>query len=145
MRHAAALLPLLLLLLPLPAPRAAAGEDPPIRIVAHPGLGIARVDAQLVRRVYLGQPARVGDTVLVPALLREDALQEAFARRYLQRTASQFMTYWRQQVFAGKGLPPRSFDTEAKLLEFLRSTPGAIAFLPGKGACEGVLVLEVEG
>ncbi len=140
MRRAAALLLFLLVTL-----GAAPADEPRIRFVAHPGLGVTQVDAQLVRRAYLGQPVRVGDTALVPVLLREDGLQEAFTRRYLQRTASQFMTYWRQQVFAGKGLPPRSFDTEAKLLEYVRATPGAIAFLRGTGAREGVLVLEVEG
>lgn len=140
MRHAATLLLLLLAVL-----GAAPADELRIRLVAHPDLGITRVDPQLVRRVYLGQPARVGDTALVPALLRDDAVQEALTRRYLQRTASQFMTYWRQQVFAGKGLPPRSFETEAMVLEFVRTTPGAIAFLRAGGVREGVIVLEVEG
>lgn len=139
MRHIAAIALLSLVAL------GAGPPEPDVRIIAHPALGISRIDLQLVRRTYLGQQVRVGDTLLVPAVLRDEVPQEAFTRRFLQRTPSQFTTYWRQQVFAGKGLPPKSFDSEEKLLDFVRRTRGAVAYVGAEASCEGVLILEIEG
>ncbi|MFN8176838.1 MAG: hypothetical protein U0167_02870 [bacterium] len=113
-------------------------------IIAHPGVGVTKMDADVVRRVYLGQQVRLGDVVLVPAVLSKPPMNEEFTRQFLQRTASQFTSYWRSQVFSGKGLPPKAFDSESRLLDFVRTTPGALAFVDSSATCRGVRVIEIE-
>ena len=113
-------------------------------VIAHAGLGIERMDAQDLRRLYLGQEVHVGDAALVPAILRKEPMSEAFARHYLDRTASQLTTYWRRQLYSGKGLPPKAFDRQRDIVEFVRTTPGAIGFVGADAPHEGVRVLEIE-
>ena len=48
---------------------------------------------------------------------------------YLKETPDQFRTAWRKAVFTGQGAMPRAFESEAALLQFVASTPGALGYL----------------
>ena len=133
------LLPALSLLLTL------AGACPAeIRIIAHPAIALTKLNVETVRRIYLGQQAHLGDDPLVPVVLSKEPTNEQFIEQFLGRTETQFTTYWRSRVFSGKGLPPKAFDSERAMLDFVRKTPGAIAFVDSTAEIEGVRVLEIE-
>jgi hypothetical protein len=47
-------------------------------------------------------------------------------------------------VFTGKGIPPKSFDTEAELVDFVKTTPGAVGYVSPRTDVTGVKILAVD-
>ena len=119
-------------------------SDPAILIIAHNSVTSDEIKAIDLERIYLGKRTRwQDDSTVVPAMLKGGDLHEEFVMTYLDRTPSRFVTYWRQAVFTGKGVPPRSFADEAALREFVARTPGAVGYLRATGSVAGVKVLQV--
>lgn len=134
-------LPLALILLLLLAGLAAAQE---VVVVAHPDLAVDDVDEATLRRIFLGKKTRWGDgTPVVPVMLKEGRAHAWFVEERLGRTVPKFVTYWKQAVFTGRGVPPRAFDSEDELLFYVSRTPGAVGYARRAGAADGVKVLDV--
>ena len=75
---------------------------------------------------------------------KDGTVHDRFIEDYLDRSVQRFATYWRQMVFTGKGVPPRSFASEADLVSFVASTPGTVGFASASVDTSGVKVLPVE-
>jgi ABC-type phosphate transport system substrate-binding protein len=121
-----------------PLPAAAAD----LMIIAHPDILETAVDDKDVQRIYLGKLTRWNDEItIVPVMLKSGPLQDEFIERYLDRSVQRFVTYWRQMVFTGKGIPPKGFDSESELVAFVARTPGAVGFASAGTDLSGVKVL----
>ena len=60
---------------------------------------------------------------------------------YIERSVQRFVTYWRQMVFTCKGVPPKSFGSEAELVDFVARTPGSVGFASPSANVSEVKVL----
>ena len=56
-------------------------------------------------------------------------VRDAFSRDVLGRPASAVATYWQQQIFAGKDVPPPEKGSDADVLAFVKSNPKAIGYV----------------
>jgi len=98
------------------------------------------LDHDEIKRIYLGKKTRWSDdTPIIPVILKNGDTHEEFLDEYLNRTAHRFVSYWRQMVFTGKGIPPKSFTDEAELIAFVANTPGSVGYVS-----ESSLVPEVQ-
>ena len=50
------------------------------------------------------------------------------------RSASVIKNWWNQQIFAGKGVPPPELASDAKVVAYVSSNPGAIGYVAGDAA-----------
>lgn len=108
---------------------AAIGWSAEIFVLANKGVPDKELQRESVERIYLGKKSQWSDgTRVVPVVLKSGATHTAFVKKFLDRDASQFSTYWKQAVFTGRGMPPKSFESEAELIEFVSNTPGAIGY-----------------
>lgn len=108
-------------------------------LVAHPDVPRESLDKKTVSRIFLGKKTRWdGGLPVVPVVLREGDLHESFVEAMLDRTASKYEVFWKQAVFTGRGIPPRSFADEAELLAFVAATPGAVGYVSAGASLEGV-------
>lgn len=132
------------LLLVSAAPARARGE---LVIIAHPAVAADRLERRELERIYLGKTSRWADGVAVaPAMLKEGPVHAEFVADCLDRPVHRFVTYWRQMVFTGKGVPPAGFDREQELVAYVAATPGAVGYArPGTAAAAaGVKILPLE-
>jgi len=107
----------------------AIGWSAEIFVLANKGVPDKELQRESVERIYLGKKSQWSDgTRIVPVVLKSGSTHTAFVKKFLDRDASQFSTYWKQAVFTGRGMPPKSFETEAELIEFVSNTPGAIGY-----------------
>ncbi|HPF34247.1 hypothetical protein KDK88_01615 [bacterium] len=133
---------LLLLLLLLACAGAASAQE--AVVVAHPGVDAADVDEPTLRRIFLGKKTRWGDgTPVVPVMLEDGPVHEWFVEERVGRSVAKFVTFWKQAVFTGRGMPPRTFATEDELLFYVSRTPGAIGYASRVSPSDGVKVLDV--
>lgn len=104
-------------------------------VIAHPSV---RLDPADIRDVYLGEKQLSGDLRLVP--VDNVAAQEAFLAAILQTTLRNYQARWTRKVFREGIRPPQVSGSDAEVMSFVRSTPGAIGYLMGN-AGPGVTLL----
>ena len=115
-----------------------------VLIIVNSEVTESELDKGELERIYLGKKSRWDDkTTIVPAMLKGGGTHEEFVDQYLDRTMQRFVSYWRQMVFTGKGVPPKSFATEAELRNFVATTPGAVGYLSAGASLPGVRALTI--
>ncbi len=56
-------------------------------------------------------------------------LRRRFTARVLNRDTGSVKSYWQQQVFSGKAVPPPALDTDAAVVEFVRQHPYGVGYV----------------
>jgi ABC-type phosphate transport system substrate-binding protein len=56
-------------------------------------------------------------------------VRESFARVVLNKSVAQVRTYWQQQIFSGRDVPPPEKMTEDEVIAFVRANPNAIGYV----------------
>jgi len=98
-----------------------------------------------LREIFLGERSSLPDgSKVIPVLLRSGRIHEAFLTTYLGKSEGSLEAGWRRMVFTGRGLMPRTFDSEADLLDYVAKTPGALGYAGGTGGRPGVKILTVK-
>ena len=124
------------------APQAAAQK---FVVVVNPGNPVARLNQSQVTKIYLGklQGWSINGQIqpVAPVDQRADSpLRVAFSERVLRRSVSETASYWRQELYAGRNVPPIE-QTEAEALQTVRTVVGAIAYVSDKADLRGVKVV----
>jgi hypothetical protein len=67
---------------------------------------------------------------VVPVDLPEgSAVREAFTKDVLRKSVTAVKSYWQQQIFSGRGVPPTEKATDDAVLAYLRANPNAIGYV----------------
>lgn len=123
--------------------QAARAQD--VIVVANKSVKSSDVSADELKDVFSGDKSSLKDgSHVTPVTLKGGAVHEAFLKKFVGKNDAAFRTAWRSLVFTGQGSMPKTFDTEAALLEYVAATPGAIGYASGGAAThEGVKTLAV--
>jgi ABC-type phosphate transport system substrate-binding protein len=82
-----------------------------------------------LQRIYYGKMTRwSNDASIIPVMLASGALQDQFIKTVLKKTPEQYRIFWRQAIFTGEGTPPRAFQTQSELTDYISEHPGSIGF-----------------
>lgn len=109
---------------------ASAGE-----VIAHPTVSLS---ADEIRDVFLGEKQFAGKLKLVP--VDNTAIQPEFLSAVLQTDAQKYSARWMKKTFREGLAPPARKGSDAEVVEFVRSTPGAVGYVSRPAG--GVKVLE---
>jgi len=106
-----------------------ANESNNLIVVTNKDVSMASIDDNEIQRLFLGQSRRLpnGD---VAALAAYAPLRAFFNSRILGRSDTDVARIWSKLKFSGKQAPPRTFDNVDALVEYVKSTPNALAYLP---------------
>ena len=107
-------------------------------VIAHPFVNLSGDD---IRNVFLGEKLLAGSLKLVP--VGNSAVQPEFLAKVLQTDERKYQARWLRKTFR-EGLPaPAIKGSDAEVIAFVRSTPGAVGYVSSLGeATAGVKVLE---
>ena len=99
-------------------------------VVANSAVKAADISSDDVRDVFTGTKSTLKDgSRVTPVTLKGGASHEAFLKKYVGKSDSAFRAGWRSLVFTGQAAMPKTFDTEAALLDYVAATPGAIGYV----------------
>lgn len=109
---------------------AAATDD--YKVIVHPENPVSTVDRTFLRDIYLRKATDwTGARPMRPIdLAKRFSVRDRFAQEVLRKTPAQLKTYWNQQIFSGKGVPPPEAESTAAAVAYVLANPGAIAYLP---------------
>ncbi len=123
----------------------AAGGDDGFVMIVNPQLKITEVDRDFVRDVYLKKVTEWdrGGVVHPVDLDSKFPARERFTHDVVRKTPAQLRSYWNQQVFSGKGVPPPEVQSVTAVVDYVLSNDGAIGYLPANADPGGARVVRL--
>ena len=103
------------------------------KVIVNPENKIDEVDRDFLRDVYLKKATEWGDgaTVRPVDLSARHPVRDRFRDDVLRKTATaQLHSYWNQQIFSGKGVPPPEAESTADEINYVLANPGGVGYLP---------------
>ncbi len=116
------------------------------KVIANSDMAVSDVPAAALSKVFLKQSSKLPDgTAVSPVDLQKDSgVRAAFTKAVHGRSVAAVETFWQQQIFSGKSVPPATKGSDAEVLAFVKSTPGAIGYVSGSASTDGVKVIAVK-
>ncbi len=129
----------LLMMIALAISPASAGE---IQVITSQSTPVESIDDGTIKKIFLGKTKSWPDGNGVEfVVLKSGDVHDGFLKTYVKKSSSQFKTYWKKQVFTGKGKNPKSFDSEGELVAYISGKPGAIGYVSAGTDIAGAKVL----
>jgi ABC-type phosphate transport system substrate-binding protein len=103
---------------------------------------LARLDAPTLEKIYLGRVIEV-DGIRVTAVNASSgsSIRNRFLQTYIRRDDDSYTGYWSVRRYSGLGVPPRELSGSTEVIDFVKSTPGAIGYIDEADVPPGVSVL----
>jgi ABC-type phosphate transport system substrate-binding protein len=116
----------------------------PYRVIVHPRNPAVSAERIFVADAFLKKATRWrhGEAIR-PVDLADSAPRRKFTEDVLTRSVSAVRSYWQQQIFSGRGIPPPELDSDQDVVKFVLQNPGAIGYVSGHADLEGAKVLQV--
>lgn len=129
----------------MPPPVAAQTVDGSLRVVVNKDNKLNSMTADDLTRIFLGKKTLwASGNRIVPAMPEEESpAGEVFLSVTLQKSVSQFRSYWKRLLFSGGGAVPKVFRNSSQILDFVARQPGAIGIVEASAVDDRVRVLEV--
>lgn len=129
----------------VPAAPPLAQADEAFKVVVHSSYPQSSIGRDELTRVFLkrvehwvhgAKAAPIDLPVTAPA-------REGFSQAVHGRRASAIKSYWQQQIYSGRGVPPPEAASDEEVVAFVRANPGAVGYVSASARTDGVKVVEV--
>ena len=126
----ASLLALLLAALALLDPLNAAAADDPVVVIIHKDNPHA-IDRNYLAGIYTGRLKGWPDGSPVFSLDQSDgsSARETFYVQFVGRTVANMQAVWAQNIFSGKGLPPKIASPDSEMKRIVSTNRNAIGYI----------------
>jgi len=113
------------------APATAQAQDKDFVVIVNAFNPFVEIRADDLSRIFLKKTATWsnGQTAQPVDQPEGSNLRRRFTARVLNRDTGSVKSYWQQQVFSGRAVPPPALDTDAAVLEFVRQHPYAVGYV----------------
>ncbi len=113
-------------------------------VIANKSVSDTSLSQKSVSDIYLGKKSTWSDGSKINFVMLKGSAQDTFLEKYVRKSASQFNTFWKKQVFTGKGSPPKAFDSDSAMISFVAQTPGAIGYVSAGANVANVKTITIE-
>ena len=112
-----------------------------VSVIANKGVTQSNISPTALKAIFLGQTTTWADGTRVEcAVLKDsDPTHRYFLKRFIKKSAAQFNSYWKQQLFTGKNDLPRQFDSDTQMISYVATTKGAIGYVSSETARGGAV------
>ncbi|MFK7856756.1 MAG: hypothetical protein AB8B79_21745 [Granulosicoccus sp.] len=116
------------------------GDPRGLVIVMNVNIDIPSIDDDELRRLFTGKSRRLpnGQRAALASYAPESSF---FNERMLGLSDAEVAALWSRLRFSGRTPPPRTFDSVKALVDYVASTPNALAYMPASVARQGVRVI----
>jgi ABC-type phosphate transport system substrate-binding protein len=115
-------------------------------VVAHSGVHVTTLTKSAASAIFMKKtPAWEGGTAIVPVDQTEaSSVRAIFTAGVHGKSVAAVKSYWQQQIFSGRDVPPVEKASDAAVLDLVRATPGAIGYVSDGAPLSGVTVIEIK-
>jgi ABC-type phosphate transport system substrate-binding protein len=113
----------------VPAARPVHAGGDGFKVIVHPENPVREVDRAFLRRAYLKKATDWNGETVRPIDLKHP-VRDRFTSGVIGKTPAQLRSYWNQQIFSGKGVPPPEADSAEAVVAYVVAHRGAVGYLP---------------
>jgi ABC-type phosphate transport system substrate-binding protein len=116
------------------------------KVIVNSANSTTDLPADVATKLFLKQTTKFPNgTAAQPVdLAKTSAVRAAFSKAVLGRAVSAVESYWQQQIFSGKDVPPSSKASDEEVIAFVKSNPGGIGYVSAGASTAGVKVIDVK-
>ena len=116
------------------------------KVVMNSAVHIDALPKKAVSDLFMKRTTKWSDGAAVVAVDQAEsaAVRDEFSRTVHGKATAAVKSYWNQQIFSGREVPPVEKPGDAEVVKFVRSTPGAVGYVSEGAATEGLRVLQIE-
>ncbi len=116
------------------------------RVIAHPGAAVSTISKKDAAAIFLKKTVKWEDGTVITVIDQVEAapVRTSFTTAIHGKSVAAIRSYWQQQIFSGRGVPPLEEKTDAAVLERVRSKVGAIGYISDTTQPTGVKTLEIQ-
>ena len=113
------------------------------RVIVHPDNPASALSNPQLSDIFLKkQKTWENGTAIEPVdLSGEPEIREAFSKEVHGRSTVNVRSFWNQEVFSGRAVPPLELPSSSAVAQYVASHPGAIGYISPAAAVEGVKIL----
>lgn len=112
-------------------------------VIVNPSVTETSLSKKDVCNIYLGKKTYWKDGRRIKYVVLRGDTHAIFLKSYVGKTEAQFSTFWKKQVFTGKGSPPKELDSDQAMVEFVAQTANAIGYVSGDADVSKVKTITV--
>ena len=114
-----------------------------VTVIGNQSLGAAgEIDKNILARIYTGRAVQISGISVKPVNMNAgDLARSDFIRDILQQSDDDYISYWIVRRAIGKGTPPVELNTVREMVDYVRSTPGAVGYIDTSQTVSGVKIL----
>ncbi len=117
-----------------------------IIFVANASVPVDSLTHTEIKNIYMGKIKlwENGDKIIL-AYSSKESSQKLFLKKYLKKTPSQFVNYWRNLMFTGKASSiPKGITDEDELIKYIATQKGAIGYVSSVEQTDGIKTISVK-
>lgn len=116
------------------------------KVIVNSANATASLSAAEASKIFLKESAKFpGGSAATPVDQgKASPTRAAFSKSVIGRTVAAVETYWQQQIFSGKEVPPATKSSDDEVVAFVKANPGAIGYVSGGASTAGVKVVDVK-
>jgi TonB family protein len=114
-------------------------------IIVHPDNPTTFLSGQEVSFLFLKNTTQWnhGTDVEPVDLSAPSGVRDAFSEDIHGRPVAAIQSYWQQQIFSGRGVPPLEVKSDAEVVAYVRDHPGAVGYVSSSVSLSGVKTVSV--
>ncbi len=116
-----------------------------IEVIVHPDHDVTSIPKSELSKIFLKRLRTWADgTRAVPVdQVPDSSVRREFTRSVHERRVVNVEVYWKRMIFSGRAAPPPEMADDRTVIEFVRSTPGAVGYVSTLTRLEGVRSLRI--
>ena len=113
------------------APPSRAADKVGYKVIVHSSNGVASLSHDQLGRYFLKKSASwPGGRGVAPVDQgKESPVRDSFSRDVIGKSIAEVASYWQQQIFSGRGVPPPEKRSDAEVVAYVTSNPGALGYV----------------
>jgi ABC-type phosphate transport system substrate-binding protein len=125
---------------------AAAGAGEGYKVIVNAGNPVSALTKDQVSKIFLKKIQKWDSGQPVVAVDQEASspVRGSFSKDVHGKAAAAIASYWQQQIFAGRDVPPAEKGSDASVLAFVKGNPNAIGYVSEQAATADVKVVAVQ-
>jgi len=121
---------LIMILVAILLPQAAFGGDS-FKIIVHPSVKETSLTKVALMHIFLKKTTKWQDGQWIKPIdqTKSAKVRQAFTKAVHGRSVSAVKNFWQQRIFSGRGVPPLEKASDAQIVSYVLSHPGAIGYV----------------
>jgi ABC-type phosphate transport system substrate-binding protein len=123
-----------------------AAEPAAFKVVVNEGNITSTVNRHDLSAIFLKKKFKWADGATIEPIDQPSGsdIRENFSTLIHHRNSQAVTTFWRQQIFSGRNVPPPVKKSDAEVIQFVKANPRAIGYVSMSALTAGVKVLSTE-